>query len=138
EAFWPDQVFKDVVACLAVLAAVLFLTLRFGAELTAPADPAENYAAARPEWYFLFLFQLLKYFPGASVIWGAMILPGFVLLLIGLMPFFGKWKLGHRFNLGLLWALLAGIALLTRQAIHADRTNPTYVAAARLAAQDAG
>src|SRR6186997_3106670 len=48
--FWPDQVLKDAVACLAVLAAVLFLTIRYGAELTAPADPAEDYPAARPEW----------------------------------------------------------------------------------------
>jgi ubiquinol-cytochrome c reductase cytochrome b subunit len=63
QKFWPDQVLKDVVACLAVLAAVLFLVVRHGAELTAPADPADNYAAARPEWYFLFLFELLKYFP---------------------------------------------------------------------------
>jgi ubiquinol-cytochrome c reductase cytochrome b subunit len=30
-----------------------------GAELGAPADPSESYAAARPEWYFLFLFQFL-------------------------------------------------------------------------------
>ena len=29
-----------------------------------PADPADQYSAARPEWYFLFLFQFLKYFPG--------------------------------------------------------------------------
>ncbi|MBM2833904.1 MAG: hypothetical protein HW406_1065, partial [Candidatus Brocadiaceae bacterium] len=34
-----------------------------GAELNSPADPASNYLA-RPEWYFLFLFQLLKYCQG--------------------------------------------------------------------------
>ena len=56
--FWPDQLLKDSVAALAVLAAVLALTdLLGGAELTAPADPANPYAAARPETYFLFLFQ---------------------------------------------------------------------------------
>src|SRR5881296_2298076 len=60
--FWPDQVLKDSVACLAVMAAVLFLIILprlsgepLGAELAAPADPSENYSAARPEWYFLFL-----------------------------------------------------------------------------------
>src|SRR5580765_3390023 len=79
EAFWPDQVLKDAVACLAVLTAVLVLVVKFGAELGAPADPAENYAAARPEWFFLFLFQLLKYFPGQSEIVGAMIIPGLVM-----------------------------------------------------------
>jgi ubiquinol-cytochrome c reductase cytochrome b subunit len=136
EAFWPNQVLKDTVACLAVLAAVLFLTIRFGAELAAPADPAENYAAARPEWYFLFLFQLLKYFPGESEIWGAMILPGLAMMLICLMPFFGKWKLGHRFNLGFLFALLAGVGMLTWLAIAQDQAKPDYVAAVKQAHRD--
>ena len=59
--FWPDQVLKDGVACLAVLLLVLGLSIWKGAELAAPANPSENYAAARPEWYFLFLFRFLKF-----------------------------------------------------------------------------
>lgn len=137
EAFWPGQVLKDAVACLAVMAAVLFFVVKHGAALGAPADPSENYAAARPEWYFLFLFQLLKYFPGETEIWGAMILPGLVMGVIFLMPFFGKWKLGHRFNLGLLWSLLAGVGLLTWLAMHADQNNPDYVIAVKQAERDA-
>ena len=58
EFFWPEQVFKDAVACLAVLAVVLFFVLRdHGAHLDAPADPSSAYQA-RPDWYFLSLFQL--------------------------------------------------------------------------------
>ena len=137
-AFWPDQVLKDAVACLAVLAAVLVLTFRHhGADLAAPADPADNYAAARPEWYFMFLFQLLKYFPGQSEIIGAMILPGIVTALVFLMPYFGKWRFGHRFNLGLLWTLLFAVALLTWRAFVADRNNPSYVVAVQQAGRDA-
>ena len=128
-AFWPDQVLKDAVACLAVLAAVLFLVIRsHGAELTAPADPSEPYSAARPEWYFLFLFQFLKYFPGGTEIWGAIIIPTVVMLVVFAMPFFGNWKLGHRFNLGLMWSLLAGAGLLTWLAIAEDGRNPDYLA----------
>ncbi len=137
EPFWPEQVLKDAVACLAVLVAVLILTIRYGAELSAPADPAENYAAARPEWYFLFLFQLLKYFPGRSEIIGAMILPGVLLFVILLMPFLGRWRLGHRFNLGFLGVLLLGVGLLTWRAVEADQSNPGYVAAVKQAAIDA-
>ena len=59
ESFWPDQALKDAVACLAVMAAVLILTLWMRVPLGAPADPSQPYAAARPEWYFLFLFELL-------------------------------------------------------------------------------
>ena len=116
-AFWPDQVLKDSVACLAVLAAVLFFIVRprlfgghgdLGAPLGAPADPSEPYSAARPEWYFLFLFQFLKAFPGTTEIWGAIIIPGLVMAVIFLMPLIGRWRLGHWFNIGLLLALLAG------------------------------
>ncbi len=133
-AFWPDQVLKDAVACLAVMVTVLGLVLyNHGAALGAPADPSEQFSAARPEWYFLFLFQLLKYFPGGTEILGAMIIPGLVLLVIFLMPFLGRWRLGHRFNLGFLAALLAGMAFLTLQAMNDDRHNASYLAAVRQA-----
>jgi ubiquinol-cytochrome c reductase cytochrome b subunit len=144
--FWPDQVFKDAVACLAVLVAVLFLIVRprlfpgtgpWGAELGAPADPSEQFSAARPEWYFLFLFQFLKLFSGRTEIWGALIIPGLVLLVIFIMPWIGRWRLGHRFNLGFLGALLAGAALLTYQAADADRKNATYQAAVHQAQREA-
>ncbi len=137
-AFWPDQVLKDAVACLAVLAAILFFVVRsHGSDLGAPADPSEPYSAARPEWYFLFLFQFLKYFPGGTELWGAIIIPGLLVAVIFLMPFFGKWKLGHRFNLGLLWSLLAGVALLTYLAVAEDRRNQDYVLSVKEADQNA-
>jgi ubiquinol-cytochrome c reductase cytochrome b subunit len=137
-AFWPDQVLKDAVACLAILAAVLFLIVKPyifsshgvpGAELGAPADASENYSAARPEWYFLFLYQFLKYFSGKTEIWGALIIPGLVMFVIFLMPLLGRWRLGHRFNVGLLFCLLAGAGLLTYLAKAQDRRDENYVAA---------
>jgi ubiquinol-cytochrome c reductase cytochrome b subunit len=138
--FWPEQVLKDGVACLAVLVVVLVLVVQpvnlffsghggplepshWGAELGAPADPSSQYAAARPEWYFLFLFQFLKLFEGwgeRGELLGAIVVPGLVMLALFLMPFFGRWKLGHRFNIGLLAVLLAGIGLLTGAAINED------------------
>ncbi len=137
-AFWPDQVLKDAVACLAVMAAVLFLIVRhrlsvshgaLGAELGAPADPAEPYSAARPEWYFLFLFQFLKYFPAKTEIWGAIVIPGVAMLVFFLMPFLGKKRVGHYFNLVFLCLLLAGAGLLTFLATSADNKNADYRAA---------
>ena len=137
--FWPDQMLKDAVACLAVLASVLFLCLYHGAgphggaELGAPADPTENYSAARPEWYFLFLFQFLKYFPGESEIVGAMIIPGLIMGVLALMPWIGRWKLGHRFNIAFIFGILIGIGFLTILAVKEDRANEDY----RLAVADA-
>jgi ubiquinol-cytochrome c reductase cytochrome b subunit len=135
EPFWPEQVLRDAVACLAVLAAVLFLIVKprlfhdgavMGAELAAPADPSEAYSAARPEWYFLFLFQFLKYFPGETEIFGAIVIPTLVLFLVALMPILGRWRLGHRFNLFFLGVLLIGAARLTYEALAEDKHNPSY------------
>ena len=137
--FWPDQVLKDAVAMLAVMAVVLGVILlpalrailagepivsgHLGAELGAPADPSEPYAAARPEWYFLFLFQFLKVFEGwgaTGEFLGAIVVPGATLGVMFLMPILGQWKLGHRFNVLFTIAILAGAGLLTAMAVHED------------------
>ena len=119
--FWPDQVLKDSVAALGVVSVVLGLTIYYhGAELMAPADPANPYNAARPEWYFLFLFQFLKWFPGELEVWGAFIIPGIIVAVMFLMPWIGRSTWGHRFNVLALIVLLGGAALLTGQALRDD------------------
>jgi ubiquinol-cytochrome c reductase cytochrome b subunit len=134
--FWPEQVLRDAAACLGVTIVVLVLVLRsyptaeagvpltqqLGAELGAPANPAENYSAARPETYFLFLYQSLKYL---SPFVGAIVVPGLVMLSLFLMPFVGRWKLGHRFNIVWTFALLVGAGVLTGLAWHHDHNGNT-------------
>jgi ubiquinol-cytochrome c reductase cytochrome b subunit len=144
--FWPEQVLKDAVACLAVMAAVLFFVLRpwifhtgegLGAELGAPADPSESYSAARPEWYFLFLFQFLKLFPSGTEVWGAIVIPGLLMGLIFLMPILGRWQLGHRYTIGFCFALLLGAGVLTVLAVNEDKHEEKYQAAVEEADRNA-
>jgi len=137
--FWPDQLLKDTVAMLAVMAVVLGVILvpavrtmlaggqvdwsHAGAELGAPADPSQPYAAARPEWYFLFLFQFLKVFEGwgaTGEFLGAILVPGLIMGVMFLMPILGNWKLGHRFNVAFTLGILAGVAVLTGLALDED------------------
>jgi len=127
--FWPDQILRDAVACLAVLAAILAATCYWhGAELTAPANPSEAYNAARPEWYYLFLFKLLK-FPWISQMgevthlgeaFGAIVVPGVIMTFIILMPLIAYFRWGHRFNVAFLWTVMGIAAVLTSLAIHED------------------
>jgi ubiquinol-cytochrome c reductase cytochrome b subunit len=94
-----------------------------GAELGAPADPSLPYAAARPEWYFLFLFQFLKVFEGwgaTGEFFGAIVVPGLIMTVMALMPIVGNWRLGHRFNVAFTLAILAGVGLLTAMALNED------------------
>src|SRR5437762_9425962 len=85
-----------------------------GANLDAPADPARPYPA-RPEWYFLFLFQLLKYFEGEQEIIGTVLIPNGVGALLFLLPLLGfGWmrKFGHAVGIAVVASLLVGVATL--------------------------
>ena len=133
--FWPDQILKDAIACMAILLAVVGLTIYFhGAPLGPPADPANEFPA-RPEWYFLFLFQLLKYVPA---FWGAVIIPAFLAIWILLQPFIGISRSGHQLNVGFWWTLIAGSVALTLLAFSEDRANLRHGAALEEANWQAG
>jgi ubiquinol-cytochrome c reductase cytochrome b subunit len=152
QKFWPDQVLKDAVACLVVLLVILFFVVRggfvtpaegqpiqsqLGAELGAPADPSNPYSAARPEWYFLFLFQFLKYFHGAAEIFGAIVIPGLVMLVLFFMPILARWKYGHRLNVGFIVVLGICVAGLTFVAVREDRNDADYEQALEFAHEEA-
>ena len=136
--FWPEQVMKDAVACLGVLAVVLFFALWKGAELSAPADPAEEYPA-RPEWYFLFLFRFLKFefIEQFGLAFGAIYIPGIAMTIIALMPFLGKTRAGHRFNVLFTLALLLGAVALTGVAMREDQHDAEFQAKLKFAERDA-
>jgi quinol-cytochrome oxidoreductase complex cytochrome b subunit len=129
--FWPDQVLKDAVACLAVLAVVLMLAIFAAAELSAPADPAVNFSAARPEWYFLFLFRFLRFHAVESLglTFGAIVVPGIIMGIIAIMPItakvLGEW--GHRLNKAFIWLMACGIAVLTGMAFYEDANDQRII-----------
>lgn len=97
-----------------------------GANLDAPADPAQAYPA-RPETYFLFLFQLLKYFEGDQEIVGTVVIPQAVGILLFLLPLFGYGRLrplGHILGVLVVVAFLTGAGMLTYLAVADDMVNP--------------
>jgi len=58
----------------------------FGTPLEGQADPTNTGYVPRPEWYFLFLFELLKYFPGTLEWVGVVVLPGLFFVFLFLLP----------------------------------------------------
>lgn len=91
EPFYPFFFFKEIVLIGVVFALVgLVLAVFFPPGLEDLADPADNLYVPKPEWYFLSLYQLLKYLPGKLEVMGTVLVPagGFALLL--LLPFLDK------------------------------------------------
>ena len=90
--FYPEQMFKDSVAMFGyVIVLVLFANFaKLG--LGSMADPTNTRYTPRPEWYFLFLFQALKLFPGKLEVLGAVVLPNLAIVALFLVPFFDRAK----------------------------------------------
>jgi len=139
--FWPDQVLKDAVICLIVLTVVLLLALFRPPELSAPADPAVKFDAARPEWYFLFLFRFLRFHAVESLglTFGAIIVPAVIMGIIAAMPLTEKLlgKTGHFLNKAFIWLLAAGVAALTMMAFYEDANDRGHQAALAESHRDA-
>ena len=88
--FYPDQVFEDVVGMLILFAVLAAVALFVPVPLEDVADPTNADYDPRPEWYFLFLFQLLKYFQGPFEIIGTFVIPTVGMVLLLLLPFLDK------------------------------------------------
>jgi ubiquinol-cytochrome c reductase cytochrome b subunit len=137
DSFYPKQVGMDLAFGLVVLALLFGLTLReHGAPLDAPADPSSDYPA-RPEWYFLALFELLKFVPG-HVEWIAAV--GLPLLLGGYLvalPFLDRSPtraLAARARfLVPLGIVAAGAAVLTNRSLRNDAHDPAFQSARKTA-----
>ena len=128
--FWPNQLFIDVAAMAACGAILVGLTYKtHGAELFAPADPASNFVA-RPEWYFLFLFQLLKYFEGPLSIIATVIIPGGVATFLFALPFLDRAQSRSAKKrmpvLAGVGTIMVGVIVLTALALVADKQNEHY------------
>ena len=85
--FYPDQLFEDGVAILILFGVLAAMALFVPVPTEDIADPTDASYDPRPEWYFLFLFQLLKYFEGPLEVVGTFVIPTVAIVLLFLVPF---------------------------------------------------
>jgi mono/diheme cytochrome c family protein len=128
--FWPDIIYKDVVISFALFIVLFILATWIGVAQDPKADPSDSAYVPRPEWYFLFLFQMLKYFPGKLEWLGTTVIPIIAVLALFLLPFFDRnprryWK-ARPWAIGIMTAMVAGIVVLTILAV--ATTPPQEVA----------
>jgi menaquinol-cytochrome c reductase cytochrome b/c subunit len=89
--FFPYAVAKDSVMACVVMLAIILLSLTLGAELGPKADPTTTTYTPRPEWYFFFLFELLRVIKPPSLVALATIgIPTICMILLFLLPFYDR------------------------------------------------
>src|SRR5512145_1078317 len=86
KTFFPYYFFEITVIALFTIEAVLVLAVLFPPAIGREIDLSAQFSP-RPEWYFLFLYELTKYFPGRWTFVGAVLLPGLAFSVILLAPF---------------------------------------------------
>jgi len=90
EPVFPNQLFRDSIFILIVFIALASFAIMFPAPLEPQADPTDSSYNPRPEWYFYFVFQLLRIFEGKFEIVGTMILPTIAIIALILLPFLDR------------------------------------------------
>lgn len=89
--FFPYAVAKDGAMAMFVMLAIILMSLTLGAELGPKADPTTTTYVPRPEWYFFFLFELLRVIKPASLVPLATIgIPTVCMILLFLLPFYDR------------------------------------------------
>jgi ubiquinol-cytochrome c reductase cytochrome b subunit len=152
QSYWPGQALRNLLAAIVLSAVVGLLCVQnywrgphtgqrpgeyLGAPLGAPADPIDSFAAARPEWAFRPLYQLAGLFKSSTIgntglSWQIVPIFGItsgLVLLVFLMPVVGKLAVGHRFNVALLLAIVAGAVGLGAMSVWSDRRDAKYQSA---------
>src|SRR5215218_7747553 len=90
------SVAKDSVMACITLGVIMLMAILFGAELGEKADPTTTTYTPRPEWYFFFLFELLRVVkPPALVFLATVGIPTICLVLLLLLPFYDRGPERH-------------------------------------------
>jgi ubiquinol-cytochrome c reductase cytochrome b subunit len=135
EAFYPKQLVMDMGFAVLIIVMLGFLAYLWPTDLGPKSDPSDTQFLPRPEWYYVPIFQYLKYWQGSTALLGILIIPGIVgLLLVGL-PFFDRslerrpWK--RPISVGLFAVVLLGLAALGVISHRQDMRNPGVAAQLR-------
>src|SRR6187200_2518317 len=128
--FFPYAIAKDGMMATITIGVIILMAVLFGAELGPKADPTTTTYTPRPEWYFFFLFELLRVVkPPALVFMATIGIPTICLVLLLLLPFIDRGPERHPLRRPI--ATTAGIATIAAMAyltiLGATAGSPTEI-----------
>lgn len=128
ERFYPRQVLMDTAVALVMICVLGLLSHFWPTELGPKANPADTQYVPRPEWYYLPIFQWLKYFKGSLAIVGIVIVPALTAILVIALPFIDRrlerrpWK--RPIAVGIYLAIMATLITFGWLSQHEDQLDP--------------
>jgi ubiquinol-cytochrome c reductase cytochrome b subunit len=119
--FWPDIIYKDLLVSFGLFILLVGLVTFVGVHPEAKADPSDSSYIPRPEWYFLFLFEFLKFVPGKIEWVGTTLIPALAVLALFALPFLDKNHLRHWKNrltgISIMGVVVLGMVGLTIRSV---------------------
>jgi menaquinol-cytochrome c reductase cytochrome b/c subunit len=128
--FFPYAVAKDSAMAAIVLVAIMLMSLILGAELGPKADATTTTYVPRPEWYFFFLFELLRVIKPPQLVPLATIgIPTLAMILLILLPFYdrGPERRPERRPIATTAGLFVIVAMAYLTLAGADAGSPTRI-----------
>src|SRR3954453_8245565 len=126
--FFPYAVAKDSIMAVVVMASIIGMAIVFGAELGPKVDPTTTTYTPRPEWYFFFLFEVLRVVkPPSLTPLAAMGVPAICMMILFLLPFYDRSpeRRPERRRIAMAAAIftIGAMAFLTYEGAHAGSPN---------------
>jgi mono/diheme cytochrome c family protein len=112
--FWPDIIYKDLIATTLLFVLLVLMAIFIGVAQEPKADPSDSTYLPRPEWYFLFLFKFLAIYGQIPVLGkieflATTVVPVIAIGLLFLLPFLDRSPYRHWSKRGLA---ISGMTLL--------------------------
>ncbi len=93
--FWPNIIYKDILMSFGIFLLLIGLAIYVGVPAEPKADPSDTSYIPRPEWYFLFLFEFLKFVPGKIEWVGTALIPFLAVIILFAIPFIDNDRFRH-------------------------------------------
>ena len=134
DKFYPRQAFRDVLAIFVTFLILFATAALIEAPIERMADPTDTAYVPRPDWYFLFLFQMLKVFRGPLEPIGSIGLPTLAVLALFAVPFLDRTAVRRvRQRITAIGMVVLAVALWSALTFGAMAGSPPRVASAALA-----